>query len=91
MYCPSRISTRCYSRSSCADWSAGPTVDAGRAAEAKVLDLFREQGVELVVLARYMQVLSDDFLGNAPPVINIHHGFLPAFQGARPYHQAGKW
>jgi formyltetrahydrofolate deformylase len=40
------------------------------------------------VLARYMQILSDDFLGEAPPVINIHHGFLPAFQGAKPYHQA---
>jgi formyltetrahydrofolate deformylase len=35
-----------------------------------------------------MQVLSDEFLQAAPPVINIHHGFLPAFQGAKPYHQA---
>lgn len=42
----------------------------------------------MVVLARYMQVLSDRFLRQAPPVINIHHGFLPAFQGAKPYHQA---
>lgn len=56
--------------------------------EARVLDLLKRHDVNLVVLARYMQVLSDDFLRNAPPVINIHHGFLPAFQGAKPYHQA---
>ncbi len=64
------------------------TKETKAAQEASVLALFREHGVELVVLARYMQVLSDDFLRDAPPVINIHHGFLPAFQGARPYHQA---
>ena len=58
-------------------------------AEAKQLALLREHGVELVVLARYMQVLSADFLAQfARPVINIHHSFLPAFVGARPYHQA---
>jgi formyltetrahydrofolate deformylase len=56
--------------------------------EARVLDLLKRHDVDLVVLARYMQVLSDDFLNRAPPVINIHHGFLPAFQGAKPYHQA---
>jgi len=56
--------------------------------EAQVLDLIKRHDVDLVVLARYMQVLSDDFLVKAPPVINIHHGFLPAFQGAKPYHQA---
>ena len=56
--------------------------------EAQVLDLLKRHDVDLVVLARYMQVLSDDFLTKAPPVINIHHGFLPAFQGAKPYHQA---
>ncbi len=56
--------------------------------EARVLSLLKQHHVTLVVLARYMQVLSDDFLHKAPPVINIHHGFLPAFQGARPYHQA---
>jgi len=66
-----------------------PVTAATKAAqEASVLALFREHRVELVVLARYMQVLSDEFLRDAPPVINIHHGFLPAFQGARPYHQA---
>ena len=56
--------------------------------EARILELLQRHDVDLVVLARYMQVLSDGFLGDAPPVINIHHGFLPAFQGAKPYHQA---
>ena len=53
-----------------------------------MLDLLRRHHIDLVVLARYMQVLTEDFLQQAPPVINIHHGFLPAFQGAKPYHQA---
>lgn len=58
-------------------------------AEMRQLEILRTHGVELVVLARYMQVLSPEFLdqfGN--PVINIHHSFLPAFAGGRPYHQA---
>ena len=46
-------------------------------------------GVSLVVMARYMQILSANFLDQiACPVINIHHSFLPAFMGAKPYHQA---
>lgn len=58
-------------------------------AEACQLDIIREHGVRLVVLARYMQVLSEDFLQKVGcPVINIHHSFLPAFAGGRPYHQA---
>ena len=58
-------------------------------AEGRLLDLVREHDVDLVVLARYMQILSDD-LCRALPVaaINIHHSFLPSFKGARPYHQA---
>jgi len=66
-------------------------VEPGRKAEAeaRLLEVVREQGVELVVLARYMQVLSDDLCralrGRA---INIHHSFLPSFKGARPYAQA---
>jgi formyltetrahydrofolate deformylase len=56
--------------------------------EAQILELLGQHHIDLVVLARYMQVLSDGFLQAAPPVINIHHGFLPAFQGAKPYHQA---
>ncbi|HVU23745.1 MAG TPA: formyltetrahydrofolate deformylase [Opitutus sp.] len=59
------------------------------AAEAKQLELLREARIDLVVLARYMQVLSADFLGQiGRPVINIHHSFLPAFAGGKPYHQA---
>jgi formyltetrahydrofolate deformylase len=59
------------------------------AAEAQQLALVRELRVELVVLARYMQVLSAGFLDNlGAPVINIHHSFLPAFAGGKPYHQA---
>jgi formyltetrahydrofolate deformylase len=59
------------------------------AAEKRQLRLLRKLGVELVVLARYMQVLSADFLSEfGGPVINIHHSFLPAFAGGRPYHQA---
>jgi formyltetrahydrofolate deformylase len=58
-------------------------------AEAALLDIVREERVELVVLARYMQILSDDLcrqLGGR--AINIHHSMLPSFKGARPYHQA---
>jgi formyltetrahydrofolate deformylase len=59
------------------------------AAEAKQLALVRELRVDLVILARYMQVLSAEFLEQfGRPVINIHHSFLPAFAGGRPYHQA---
>jgi len=56
--------------------------------EAQVSVLLAREKIDLVVLARYMQILSESFLASAPPVINIHHGFLPAFQGAKPYHQA---
>lgn len=49
----------------------------------------REHGIELVVLARYMQILSANFVREFPDrIINIHHSFLPAFHGARPYHRA---
>ena len=58
-------------------------------AEAEQLALLRKLEVELVVLARYMQVLSAEFLERfGARVINIHHSFLPAFAGGRPYHQA---
>ena len=57
-------------------------------AEARILDLLEDQGIELVVLAKYMQVLSGDFLERFSQVINIHHSFLPAFKGAQPYHRA---
>jgi len=57
--------------------------------EAQLWKLIQETGTELVVLARYMQVLSDDLSAKlAGRCINIHHSFLPGFKGARPYHQA---
>ncbi|MGH4029649.1 formyltetrahydrofolate deformylase [Actinomycetota bacterium Odt1-20B] len=65
------------------------TKDTKAMAEAQLLELVREQNVELVVLARYMQVLSDDLCKQlSGRIINIHHSFLPSFKGAKPYHQA---
>jgi formyltetrahydrofolate deformylase len=59
------------------------------AAEAELMDLITGSGVELVVLARYMQILSNDLCERlAGRAINIHHSMLPSFKGARPYHQA---
>ncbi len=58
-------------------------------AEARQLALLEEHGVNLVVMARYMQVLSAEFVARYPQkIINVHHSFLPAFSGARPYHRA---
>ncbi len=58
-------------------------------AERRQLEILRTIGAEFVVLARYMQILSADFLQQyGRPVINIHHSFLPAFAGGKPYHQA---
>jgi formyltetrahydrofolate deformylase len=57
--------------------------------ESKINLLLREYAIDVVVLARYMQILSPDFLSScASPIINIHHSFLPAFVGANPYRQA---
>jgi formyltetrahydrofolate deformylase len=57
--------------------------------EQKLLDLVKDTGADLVVLARYMQVLSDNLSKRLyGKVINIHHSFLPSFKGAKPYHQA---
>ncbi len=65
------------------------TKDTKAEQEAKLLELVDQYDVELVILARYMQILSDDLskklMGR---VINIHHSFLPGFKGAKPYHQA---
>jgi formyltetrahydrofolate deformylase len=58
-------------------------------AEAKQFDIIQAEGAELVVLARYMQVLSDDLCKKlSGKAINIHHSFLPSFKGAKPYYQA---
>jgi formyltetrahydrofolate deformylase len=60
-------------------------------AEGRILALLEEAGVELLVLARYMQILSPSFVARFPMrIINIHHSFLPAFAGANPYRQAYK-
>ena len=57
--------------------------------EQQIIGLVKETGAELVVLARYMQVLGDSFATRLyGQIINIHHSFLPSFKGARPYHQA---
>jgi formyltetrahydrofolate deformylase len=56
--------------------------------EAKQLKLLEQYKIDLVVLAKYMQIVSADFISKFPQVINIHHSFLPAFIGANPYHRA---
>ena len=63
--------------------------DGKARAEAELQRVIDETGTELIVLARYMQVLSDDFCKrNEGRIINIHHSFLPSFKGSKPYHQA---
>lgn len=65
------------------------TPDTRAEAEARVLELFRSHHVDFVVLARYMQILTPQFIDSyVHRIINVHHGFLPAFKGAKPYHQA---
>ena len=65
------------------------TKDTKAAQEATALELIEHAGVELIVLARYMQILSPAFVAKYPSrIINIHHSFLPAFVGANPYRQA---
>jgi formyltetrahydrofolate deformylase len=65
------------------------TPDTKPQAEARLLELIDELRIDFVVLARYMQVLSDDLCKRLEArLINIHHSFLPSFAGARPYHQA---
>jgi formyltetrahydrofolate deformylase len=60
-----------------------------REQESQISALLRRERIDLIVLARYMQVLSDEFIAQyANRIINIHHSFLPAFAGGRPYHQA---
>lgn len=66
-----------------------PMSDGKEAQEARFLSIIQESGAELTVLARYMQILSDNFSANLfGRCINIHHSFLPSFKGAKPYHQA---
>jgi formyltetrahydrofolate deformylase len=72
------------------DYHHLPAGSGGKAGqEAEILTLVEHYRADLVVLARYMQILSDDFCAKLPgQIINIHHSFLPSFKGARPYHQA---
>lgn len=56
--------------------------------EAKQLELLRQYNIDLVILAKYMQVISPEFITQFSKIINIHHSFLPAFVGAKPYHKA---
>ena len=58
--------------------------------EDQFLNLLKEYEIDLVVLAKYMQILSDSFLKQFSSIINIHHSFLPAFKGGQPYHRAWK-
>jgi formyltetrahydrofolate deformylase len=65
------------------------SADSKAQAEARQLEIIESEGAELVVLARYMQILSDEFCQKlAGRAINIHHSFLPSFKGAKPYYQA---
>lgn len=65
------------------------TKESKQEAEARELALLRENNIDLIVLARYMQVLSGDFIARYPQqIINIHHSFLPAFIGGKPHQQA---
>lgn len=63
-------------------------IKADKSHEKEQLDLLKQHDVDLVVLAKYMQILSPSFLKESPTAINIHHSFLPAFAGAQPYHRA---
>jgi formyltetrahydrofolate deformylase len=65
------------------------TADSKAAQEARLATLIRDYDVDLVILARYMQILSEELCTElAGKAINIHHSFLPGFKGAKPYHQA---
>lgn len=65
-----------------------PSVDKAQS-EARIIELLKGANVDFIVLARYMQVLSNEFIDTvAVPIINIHHSFLPAFVGANPYRRA---
>lgn len=65
------------------------TTDNKAEQEKKELEILHEHGIDFIVMARYMQILSSDFVSHYPErIINIHHSFLPAFIGAKPYHAA---
>lgn len=70
-------------------WSINPDHSNKAEVEAAEMELMRRENIDFIVLARYMQIISDEMIASFPNrIINIHHSFLPAFIGARPYHQA---
>ena len=70
-------------------WSINKDHSNKAEVEAEEMKLLKEKNVTFIVLARYMQIISDDMIAAYPHhIINIHHSFLPAFVGAKPYHQA---
>ena len=70
-------------------WSINKDHSNKQEVEAAEMELLRKERVNFIVLARYMQIISDDMIRQYPNhIINIHHSFLPAFIGAKPYHQA---
>lgn len=70
-------------------WRINPDHSNKAEVEAAEMKLLKEHNVSFIVLARYMQIISDEMIARYPNhIINIHHSFLPAFVGAKPYHQA---
>ena len=70
-------------------WSILPDKSNREQVEREEMELLKKENISFMVLARYMQVISDEMIERYPHhIINIHHSFLPAFIGARPYHQA---
>ncbi|MBT6843224.1 MAG: formyltetrahydrofolate deformylase [Candidatus Melainabacteria bacterium] len=67
-----------------------PIIDKDKVAqEAKILEILQPLDIDFIVMARYMQILSEDFINQySCNIINVHHSFLPSFKGANPYHQA---
>lgn len=71
------------------DFRCFPINKANKAEQEKIeLELLEKYQIDLVVLAKYLQILTTDFIEKFPQIINIHHSFLPAFPGANPYHRA---
>ena len=70
-------------------WSIAPDKSNREEVERAEMELMERERISFIVLARYMQIISDEMIARYPHhIINIHHSFLPAFVGARPYHQA---
>ena len=70
-------------------WKISPDKSNREDVEKEEMDLMKKERISFIVLARYMQIISDDLIARYPHhIINIHHSFLPAFIGAKPYHQA---